>query len=225
MKKSILLFAAAFAMSGFVNAQTGSWVLSGNVGFSSTTYSNTVGGTKQPDITSSTVTVLPSVAYYVSDNMAVGLMIGINNTKTEHSTENTKSSDKINAFQAGPFLKMDFMKDDKFNAYGTLGINYSSGTDEMTSTYTDPLTGISTSTSSKSDMTQFGAGVGMGAQYHLTSKCSLTATWGLLSYNSTDEKPDSGNAYEYKTSTFGLTLNPLNILFGLNFHFGGTAAK
>ncbi len=91
MKKVLVI--AALAIVSFANAQKGTVLVAGSVGF---------GSTSQGDVKSSNFDFSPKVGYQFSDNLTAGVELGIG---TSSVTSNTNVETKNNELKVGAFLR------------------------------------------------------------------------------------------------------------------------
>jgi len=113
MKKAFII--AALVIVSFANAQKGSVLVAGNVGFAST---------KQGDYKVSSFEFNPKVGYQFSDNSTVGIELGIGNlTQTMNNSiyERTDST-----FKLGAFLRYSQPLAGIFSVYGDFGLGMQS---------------------------------------------------------------------------------------------------
>ena len=210
MKKIIFTVAAIFAF-GFANAQDkkensgegfskGNVFIMGSVGFGSETTGN---------VKSNSFTFSPRAGFFVTDNIAIGIALGVEGTKTEDFDGPTFVETKRTDFSIGAFGRYYFTPGSKFSVFGELGFNVVSGkvvTDET-------LGNVTTSYQTKDN--GFNLGVAPGIAYHLSNHFSLEAKWGVLGYETT--KPDVANSDSTDSFNFGLNLDDLSL--GLVFKF------
>src|SRR6187402_3329050 len=130
MKKVILIAALAFV--SFANAQKGTILVQGSIGFGSSTDTETSvpGGTETED-KFNTFQFSPKVGYQFSDHLTVGVEAGIFSGKSETTNTpvvgfSTSSSNKLNGFTAGPFLRYTQSLSDIFSMYADLGVGFQS---------------------------------------------------------------------------------------------------
>ena len=203
MKKIFLTAAAVFALS-FANAQDkkaastgfgyakGDFVLGGNIMFGSTSSDNGVVKTK-----TSTSTIGPDAAYFVSDKFAVELGLNFGNTSTDNGTTTTKDA-TTNIMIGGRYYFLDLGQ--RFKTYTNFGLNFGSNNNggngaDKTST--------------------FGLGAGLGINYFATQNIAINFGLGnILSYTSskTGSVKDNGfnlnlNEFQnfFSTPTFGVS--------------------
>ncbi len=196
MKKIILTVAAVFAF-GFANAQEeakgegfskGDVFISGSVGFSSN-------DNKATGVKTDMFNVTPRAAYFVTENIAVGLSLGFAQTK--------EADDKATEFKVGAFGRYYFTPASKFSVFGQLGFDYFNNKVE-TST---PLGSVEAKSNG------FDVAVAPGVSYFVSKNFALEATFGRLGYRTS--KPDGGEA----TNNFGLNVDLSNINLGLVYKF------
>jgi outer membrane protein len=199
MKKLILSAAAVFVFS-FANAQEtstfgfgeGNIIVEGNLGFNSTNDKNT-------DIKTSSFTFNPKAGYFITDDVAIGIELGIGSAREEASGAETKQSN----FGVGAFARYYFLElGERFKTYGEFGLGFD--------TYKEEMGGLEAKASG------FGAGLGLGMNYFITENFAINfALSDILSYSS--YKPDGGEAISefngninvfdnfFTTAQFGLT--------------------
>lgn len=198
MKKVIII--AALAIASFANAQKGSILVAGEVGFGSTSKFEDL-NTGVSNYSTSTFAFAPRVGYQFSDNMTVGLDLGFGNA-TRQSTS-TSSELKMDKTRIGAFLRYAKSLGGAFSLYGDLAIGsqstkFSSNAPGSTSTkYTGMYLGITPSVA-----------------IDLKKGFWLNFSFGGLNYES--QKGDWTNAEN--GSSFGLTLGQqMNIGVSKNF--------
>jgi opacity protein-like surface antigen len=199
MKK--LLFAAAFAVLGFTaNAQEeqtfgfakGDIFMTGSVGF---------GSESTGDLKTNVFTIAPKAAYFVSDNIAVGLGLGF----TSGKEENGLAEEKVNVFGVDAFGRYYFTPANQFSLFAELGLGYDSVNYETTAG----------GTTVDSDSAQFGANLGAGLNYFVSSHFSIEAGVAVLGYSTND---NGGNGAE-STDSFSFGGDWTNVTFGVNYKF------
>ena len=206
MKKLLLSAAAVFAFT-FANAQettstggfsTGDVFISGSVGF---------GSEKTGDFKTNEFNFSPRAAYFVNDNISLGLALGYNNSKQDQSFGEVTT----NTFEIGAFGRYYFMPASQFSLFTQLGVNYATTKSEVNSFNFNKANGFNV---------EFAPGI----SYFVSEHFALEASFGVLSY--TTVKPDGTqfdgtNEYEGRDSTntfeFGLDMSDIN--FGLLYKF------
>lgn len=113
MKKSLLIL--ALTVFSFANAQKGTILVLGNVGYSSQNSSSSGGS---PDYKSFNFS--PKVGYQYNDNWTVGVESSIANSKQIYTSGEYKS----NNFSVGGFLRYSKPIGGIFSAYADLGTGY-----------------------------------------------------------------------------------------------------
>jgi outer membrane protein W len=204
MKKVLLTAVAVFAFS-FANAQDsttggfskGDVMLSGSVGVSTQ---------KTGDVKGNGFEIVPSVGYFVTNNIAVGVNLSFETTKNDNGIN---TIDKQTDFGGGIFGRYYFTPSSQFSVFGQLGfgINSSKSTTDFT------VANVTTTTESKSN--GFGVAVAPGVSYFLSKHFAIEAAWGVLNYRS--NKPDVAGADATSELDFGLKLDAIN--FGLVYKF------
>ncbi|WP_027381591.1 outer membrane beta-barrel protein [Chryseobacterium daeguense] len=216
MKK--VLLAGAVALFGLSNAQIakGTAYLSGSVGYAQEETNN--GNYKKEDFN-----VLPRVGYFVGTNLAVGLGVGYQTSKTTETTTTllpgtTVVSEDITknpAFVVEPFVRKYWTLSDKLYIFGQLAVPMQFGKTETESNTvaTTGSTTVTNSTSSEAKYTQVGVTVKPGLDYFLNKNWSIEATIGEFGYN--NYKPKDGDA----TNNYSFGLNLSSVTFGVKYVF------
>jgi hypothetical protein len=205
MKRVILTAVAVFAF-GFANAQEtkeatgegfskGDVFISGSAGFSSS---------KTGDFKANGFDFSPKVAYFVSQNIAVGVSLGVNSIKLSEGAEDLKN----NTFSAGAFGRYYFTPAAKFSLFGQLGVNFNNYDSEF---QLDPA-GI---TLGELKGNGFDVALAPGVSYFIANHFALEATFGMLGYETT--KPDTEGAES--TDSFVLNLDMATLKLGLLYKF------
>lgn len=134
MKK--VLLAGAVALFGLANAQMekGSWIVSGKtgIGFNSATTKYEGSGQSIDGPKVSTFSITPSAGYFVANNIAIGVDLGFNSTKTtfKNSLLQIDFVEKTSLFSILPNATYYFSTGNNVRPYLGAGIGYGS----MTST-------------------------------------------------------------------------------------------
>ena len=212
----VLLSAAALFVFGFANAQgdpatgaaqggggdLGGWTkgdvfMSGSVGYR---------GESTGDAKFNEFEVMPRVGFFVSDNIAIGGMIGYQGTTNETIidviTEETAEV-KDNMLTIGAFGRWYATPANQFSFFAELGLNYN--------TMNSETEGIDEEIKANG----FEFALTPGVNYFISPNFALEASIGVLSYETS--KPDFEGAES--TDTFSLGVNLSQINFGLVYKF------
>ncbi|MBW3519427.1 porin family protein [Flavobacterium sp. NKUCC04_CG] len=199
MKKIVLSVAAVFAFGFAAQAQEvesgfgyskGDVFLSGSIGFGSSKYTD--GAYKDNSFSFS-----PQAGYFVNDNIAVGLKLGVSNSKVT-ITENSDAV-KVNELSIGAFGRYYFTPASKFSLFGQLGVDYTNVDMKTRDVKADG----------------FGIELAPGVSYFLNSNFAIEATWGLINYRSVKEDTDGAET----SSSFNAGVDLTNIKLGLVYKF------
>ena len=185
--KKIVLAAIAVMAFGFANAQTGGFS-KGDV-FVSGAFS--VDSHKTGDAKSNNFTLVPSVGYFVSENIAIGAKLGFGSSKM--------GDDKTNDFTVGAFGRYYFTPASQFSVYGQAGLDFTN----------------SKSKPGDYKENEIGANVGLGLSYFLSSHFAIEATWLGLGYSVNN---NGGHGAE-KTNSFGFGTDLRDVSFGVIYKF------
>ena len=204
MKKLILSAAALFAF-GFANAQDAT-TTTGGKGFSNgdVFISGRVGISSQStgEVKNSTFSIAPQLGFFVSDNIAIGAMIGYEGTTQEDGIDPDEY--KTSTFVVGGFARYYATPASDFSFFGELGIEYAMGKEEQGA--------------AENKINGFGIGLRPAVSYFISDNFALEASFGQLSYSSV--KPDNDAPIEPdSTDTFDFNIDLTNITFGLVYKF------
>ena len=197
MKKILLSALAVFTLSfGYAQEEDqssiggfdkGDVVISGNVGF---------GSESTGDVKSNDLAFAPRVAYFVTQNIATGVKLGVGSSKAENGVADTKDATSLSA---GLFGRYFFTPAKKFSLFGELGFDYVTENDKLADVKNNG----------------FDLGVGPGICYFVSEHLAIDAGWGALGYST--RKADTTGAEA--TNKVGFNLNLTDINFGLVYKF------
>ncbi|WP_257670630.1 porin family protein [Parapedobacter tibetensis] len=198
MKKLFLTLSAAIAVTFAANAQTekGKIILGGNVSYD---YSKV----KDADTEGHSLGILPTVGYFISDNLAIGTGVGYS---YEENTANATvfEGDKLNVFSVAPFARL-YKGDGDFKFFGQLSVPMAWGSAKDGDT-------------KLGNTERYGAELAPGFAYFPTSKIGIEFSVRGLYYQSTTLKPEEGDN-KVTTNSFGLNANSLAPRIGVQFYF------
>lgn len=163
----------------------------------------------------------PSGQYFFADNMAVGLSLGLGQSKSvnENPTNKDKTTNISKNQSVNLFLRKYWGMSDAFYFFGELkfGMTPGSGSSEMY----DGQAATTTKFTSKSSSTNIGLNAGLA--WMATDKIMFTGSIGMLGWNSYKNKysiNEPGDSYQTsKGSGFGLSFSTGYIPFNLGFAY------
>jgi outer membrane protein len=183
MKKAIFTISFILLTTIIVNAQKssegflkGSTFTSGQFAFNS----ETTGDKKTTSIDFS-----PTVGYFVSNNVAIGVQLGVTNNVSKF--DGTKTSEK-NGYSAGVLARYYMNPTNKFSVFGSAALNFGA-----------------LNTKNSADTSNFSLGFAPGISYFLSKHFAIETTIGRLGFSSI--KPDVDGADATNSINFGLNLN------------------
>ncbi len=195
--KKVLLSAVALLAFGFANAQEEK---SANGGFSKgdvfVTGAVTLSSTSMDEDKSSSFEIAPQVGYFLTENIAIGGKIGYSSEKAENAFGDTED---MAGFTVGAFGRYYFTPASQFSLFGQLGLDYASMEDKL----------------ADYKVNAFGAGLGFGMNYFVSSNFSIEAGVGVLGFASA--KADVSGAEAANTFQFGGDWRA--VTFGVNYKF------
>lgn len=214
--KNLLTLTTLFVLGLFtqVNAQ---FILGGNIGFNSVKETSENGGS-EIESTSSTVTVIPRLAYVMGNNW-VGLDVGIQSSTDKSpdfpsgTVERKSSLTTIN-----PFFRHIQKPTENFGIWVEAQAGVGFGKSQFEGTDVEKLS-------------TFGVGIRPGVIFFIGNHLSFEASFGRLGFSQTTIKDANDSDVKDTTTEFGLSvnnnglgINSLNVissgfLFGANWSF------
>jgi hypothetical protein len=185
MKKSLLIL--ALAVFSFANAQKGTILVSGNVGYSSQKTNNSGGS---PDYTNFNFS--PKVGYQYNDNWTMGVESTIANSKSTYSIGDLKS----NSFSVGGFVRYSKPIGGIFSVYADLGTGYHNVEQTNYNGGDFPYT-------STSKANGFYVGITPALLLNITKGFGLNFNIGGLGYNTLNNTTNNGSDYRNFNFSFG----------------------
>ena len=148
------------------------------------------------DFKTTSIDVSPSFGYFISNNLSIGLQVGVTNSQSSFSGTNLT---KLTGFTGGVYARYYTDPTSKFSVFGSAGLNF--GT---TNNKTDSL-----------KITSYSIGFAPGVSYFLSNHFAIETTIGSLGFSSI--KPDTNGADATNSINFGLNLSTAS--FGLVYKF------
>lgn len=173
------IVAAVAAVS--VNAQV---YLGGSVAFEAWSSQKLAG-----DKSETVFAILPEVGYNLSDEWAIGTVIGYQSDKFNGVNGVSES-----AFTFNPYARYTFAKLGKVNFFVDGGVDFT--------------------TASKADWNEIAVGFKPGLSVNLTDNVSFVSHLGFIGWDQFNPDGDDNNI-----SKFGLNLSGANLTFGLYYNF------
>ena len=215
MKKHLFLLALLGGSATAAHAQSaiaaGTIALGGGIGYNreSGKFEDTSSGGSSTESSTSQFSFTPQFAYFVADNTALGVEIGlVAESYSGSSGGKTVTSDARTSLRVGPFGQYYQMISDQFGLVGKLGLGYQR---------TFEPDGYSSSSSDETTGSGFYAALTPSVVFFPIPKFSINASIGNLGYDrlsfTSPGQPDD----------FSITRNNIGANFGLDqLQFGGT---
>lgn len=179
MKK--FLFMALIAVMT-LGASAQNWYSGGQVTFGRTTQS--VSGLKTTQ-----VTVLPEIGYNMTENFAIGSVLGVSYKKT--------GDQKLTVLKINPYARYTYFQNERIGLFLDGGVDFGIGR------------------ANGHTAVEYGIGLRPGVSLNITDRFSLVAHVGFLGYQS-GNRPAKRNG---TPENWGLDLNSNNLMFGFYYHF------
>jgi hypothetical protein len=207
MKKVMLVLIVLVCLAKVSNAQKGSYLLYGNVGFSASSDSLT---TK-----SDSYNFNPGIGYQYNDNWTLGLNIAIGGSRQEVVVGNvpTGNYNTSSSFNIGPFLRYAYPISNIFSIYGQLDLSYLSGKETPYALDEGSYSG-------------FGADFFPALGVNIKNGFALNLSFGGISYQTKSYKGDfySNTGISNSASQFAVSFGQ-GATFGISKNFGGSKTK
>lgn len=200
MKKTLILISMV-ALSFASMAQKGSWYIGGLVGISSSKDEDTGSGVES---VSSSWALAPEIGTFLSDDLQLGLALGITGSKQTFDGDDVFKSTSIDPTIYG---RKFFSVTDNFSLFTGLYLSFISETD---TDYVPTTVEFKTS--------GFGGRVGVGVAYALSPRFTAVGQYGLLGFESTKTKVDgdetsSNTSFDFGVNTIGASVFNIGIYY------------
>jgi outer membrane immunogenic protein len=152
--------------------------------------------------------------YFIADNIAVGLGIGLMNSKTSQEADTTETTVTDNLFAIAPFARYYIPYSDQFSFFGqfAIGLGFGKSKDEYTSG--------STTLTDEASINMMMIGLSPGFSYMMTERVALEMRYGFFGYSSYTTKVEEDSDYmKEMESEFGLNLDLNSLVFGISVLF------
>ncbi|MBQ8712082.1 MAG: outer membrane beta-barrel protein [Prevotella sp.] len=180
MKKMMMTMAAAL-MAVAVNAQV---YLGGSLAIEAWSSQKNAG-----DKSETVFKIMPEIGYNLTDEWAIGAVIGYQSDKFNGVNGVSES-----AFTFNPYARYTFANIGKVNFFVDGGVDFTSA--------------------SKADWSEIAVGFKPGLSVNLSDNLSFVSHVGFIGWDQFNPDGDDNN-----TSKFGLDLSGLNLTFGLYYNF------
>jgi hypothetical protein len=209
MKKLLLSLIAVSALAFTTQAQTekGNIMLGGNVAFSTSKND----GAPKTDIN---FNVVPSVGYFVANNIAIGTGVGYQFAKSYTGAVNANTaafSTKVSAFVVSPFARAYKGITDQFKFYGQLSVPMSFGNTKVGDGNGDNFQKVSKDNN-------VGVALSPGFAFFPSKKFGIEFSVQGISYNDQTSK-DANDIKTGGNKDFNIGANFFNPNIGVQFYF------
>lgn len=215
MKKILTLaMLSAFALAANAQTEKGKTIAGGSIGYSNSKSNNDATESKQ-----NSLTLLPSIGYFVKNNLALGLGIGYSRI-TEQNSEKTQyllnQKNTTDYFMISPFIRHYVNISDRFKFFSQFSVPMKWGNLESATGTTSPAVSVAPASNSKT--TSIGVSIEPGFAYFPTKRIGIQLSLDGLSYawNKTENKNSKA---VNKDNAFNLGTNFFAPKIGIQFHF------
>jgi len=183
MKKIMLTLAAAFVAVS-MSAQV---YVGGSLGVNA--WSSQEHAVINADKSETTFAILPEIGYNLTEDFAIGTVIGYVNDKWEGVEEMSES-----AFKFAPYARYTFLKSGRVSLFVDGGVDFT--------------------TAKKADWTGLAVGLKPGLSVNLSDNLSFVSHLGFIGWQQLNPDGDDNNI-----NKTGVDLSSSNLTFGLYFNF------
>ena len=192
------------------NTSQGNWALRLGAGYNS----NTVDPTGVPVTKSTSTNFTPSVGYFVSDNLEIGLKLDVNSTKVNSTLNDSTIENKNNSVGFGIYGLKYFPVNNWFAFTGGVELGLTNGTGNLQTIYksnsSTKIVGYATNS--------FGGAANFGMAFTPVNRLAIQANIiGLGAVSGTINKEDGPDV---NTSDFGLNVYRAGASVSLVWYFG-----
>ena len=152
----------------------------------------------------------PTIGYFFSNNVELGIGLGFSNTKNETTGENADSENKTNIFSINPFGRYYHYLNEDLGLFLELNLLYGLGNSEYV---------LRSMTEINYDVTSYSIKLTPGLIYYLSNSISINASINFLEYQNTKYKlqnspltiPEEKEVFDvgidFKTVNLGIRIN------------------
>ncbi|MFA6806206.1 MAG: outer membrane beta-barrel protein [Bacteroidales bacterium] len=215
MKKIFIILVAVLLTSTLSFAQSGKMFVTGQLGFNSSSTTNTFAGTSVDVPASNTFDIMGEFHYKITDEIAVGLGINYNRNSSYDGTTSAGNDffDTRSMFSIVPsaIYEIEITENFKYIPKLYLAIGFGSYDDES-----DVAGQITTTTN---DLSSIAIGVKpLSFEYRINTKLAITMSFGDMYYSMyTNKGTIGGTAFERTDKDFDLSAN-YGASFGLRLY-------
>ena len=221
--KKLALSILSLSLVASAHAQTGAghYLLSGLVNYNSSKTDNSSYPNGQI-YKSSSFQFIPTVGYFVADNLVIGLSGSITNNKQEQADNGINQNLNLSQYTAktlGPFVRYYKMVNEKFGFYGQLEGSYVTTANKSSYETTSGQNNITRKARGGS------AAIIPGIVFFPIEKIGLQMGIGSIGYSGITERPTSPtpvpNNLRSKSSGFSTNFGLAYLSLGASLHLGG----
>jgi hypothetical protein len=214
---SILIFLFVSVSGCFAQIPQSTILLGADANYHTTTREYTYGdGRKAPgDIKTNTISAQPTIAFFIANNIAIGLNFGYSYTRNKNSFNFNNIDDKTRIVEIGPYVRLYKMLGEQAGIFAQAEFNYGKGLNDYRRINFNNGTPIS----GKDDIITIDAGIKPGFVFFITKRIGLETSIGFLGYQSRKAGNDEMNLnIDNTTKSFGLSLNPSSVNVGFRYY-------
>ncbi|MES1220756.1 MAG: outer membrane beta-barrel protein [Bacteroidota bacterium] len=205
ISKTLFLVGIILTISAASKAQTGSWYVGGNVGFSSSQSKLSVGSTSDNTGKKSGWSFSPEIGTFLTDHIQLGLGLTFSGSKN-NDQQFPETVVTTNSY-GGTLYSRYFFGKDAFKPF--VGVNVSALPGKSKTAYGN--------TSTESKTFDFRSNINAGFGYALSKKVTAVGSFGFLGFESNTEKMSGGA--KSTTRSFGLDAGTLGNRFTVGIYY------
>jgi hypothetical protein len=210
MKACFIITTMAISLSSFCQIDKGTIILSGDIGFDNNSYEEKSSGTVVYSAENSSFSFNPKVGIFVSQNIALGLGIGILNSEQSRiqrfnfGSPEQRTSSEISSLYVNPFINFQSRITDKLQ----LNVGLESRIGRGDTKYSN-----SNNANTEGEINFFEFNLIPGLYYFVSKKTALTLNYGSFTYGKSTETVDRSSL---GSSDYEIESKDIGFNFGLN---------
>ena len=160
-----------------------------------------------------TFELIPSVGYFLADDLEVGLQIGVSRFSQSGEVGDEDYKDVTTIYAFGPYARKYFSLNESAALFGQAGLMYGTGKNKYE---------VGSTTTESGKVSYFELGITPGVAYRFSDLVGIEFSAGFLGYSSYKEEdvnPFTGDEVTTTDSDFGLSLDLSTANLGLKLYF------
>jgi len=212
MKKVLfsLILISAIGFKGLAQHEQGNISVGGTFNLSFATDKNESGNVTKKGPKTTDFTLLPSLEYFIGNDMSLGLGIGYTVSTEKDNPDVSYHSYSERMFVLNPYFRKYWSLGNKASIFGQASLLYGFGKDVIKYEYTNATTEY------KYDISKFSLGIRPGFQFMASDHLALEASFGFVGYENYSR--DTGTENNTSSDAFTFNFDLTTIQFGIRYY-------